>query len=59
MKMHKYSCKECKERPFYTDFAPFYEEEFAYCPNCGSCKEITYVGPVRIMELAAKKKVAV
>lgn len=44
MTLHKFTCKECDGKPFYTDFEPIYDEGPAFCPCCGKDKLVTYVG---------------
>lgn len=50
MTIHKYTCKECDEKPFYTTFEPLFDDP-AFCPCCGKDYMITYHGEIHLMEV--------
>jgi uncharacterized protein CbrC (UPF0167 family) len=52
MKLHKFTCTECKTTPFYTSFSPIYDDSF--CPCCGQDKTVTYQGPVMVEEVVKR-----
>lgn len=53
MTLHKFTCTECESKPFYTSFAPKYDD--SYCPCCGQDKTVKYQGVVQVEETLTRR----